>query len=171
MTGSARVVIIGGGAVGSAIAYWLTADPAFSGEVVVLERDPTYREASSALSASGIRQQFSTAVNIAIGQFGIEFLRQIGDRLAVGGDRPDIWLVEPGYLYPPTAPALPTLEANHALQAPHGADVELLTPTELRGRYPWLATDDIAGASFRRIGEGWVDGYDGLRAVSAEARA
>ena len=34
-----RVVIIGGGAIGSAIAYWLTADPAFAGEVVVLERD------------------------------------------------------------------------------------------------------------------------------------
>ena len=48
-----RVVIIGGGAIGSAIAYWLTADPAFTGEVVVVERDPTYREASSALSASG----------------------------------------------------------------------------------------------------------------------
>ncbi|MFL5334737.1 MAG: NAD(P)/FAD-dependent oxidoreductase [Geminicoccaceae bacterium] len=171
MTGSARVVIIGGGAVGSAIAYWLTADPAFSGEVVVLERDPTYREASSALSASAIRQQFSTAVNIAIGQFGIEFLRQIGDRLAVGGDRPDIGLVEPGYLYLATAAGLPTLEANHALQAAHGADVELLTPTELRGRYPWLATDDIAGASFGRSGEGWFDGYALLRAFRAKAVA
>ena len=55
-----RVAIIGGGAIGSAVAYWLTADPAFAGEVVVVERDPAYRAASSALSASSIRQQFST---------------------------------------------------------------------------------------------------------------
>ena len=94
-----RVVIVGGGAIGSAVAYWLTADPATTSEVVVLERDPTYREASSALSASSIRQQFSTPVNIAIGRFGIEFLREVGDRLAIDGERPDIGLVEPGYLY------------------------------------------------------------------------
>ena len=98
-----RVAIIGGGAIGSAIAYWLTADPAFAGEVVVVERDPGYRAASSALSASSIRQQFSTPVNIAIGLFGIGFLRGIGEagrerraaghrpgraRLPVPGDRP-----------------------------------------------------------------------------------
>src|ERR671929_65632 len=61
-----RIVIVGGGAVGSAVAYWLTADPALDREVVVVERDPAYRQASSALSASAIRQQFSTPVNIAI---------------------------------------------------------------------------------------------------------
>ena len=46
------------------------------------ERDMVYRSASSALSASAIRQQFSTPVNIAISQFGVEFLRTLGDRLA-----------------------------------------------------------------------------------------
>ena len=115
--GSRRVAIIGGGAIGSAIAYWLTADPAFGGEVVVVERDPAYARASSALSASSIRQQFSTPVNIAIGLFGIGFLRGIGEhagrgrraarhrpgraRLPVPGDRAG------------TA----TLRANHAVQA------------------------------------------------------
>ena len=59
----ARVVIVGGGAIGSAVAYWLTADPAIAGEVVVVERDPSYARASSALSASSILQQFSSPVN------------------------------------------------------------------------------------------------------------
>ena len=104
-----RVVIIGGGAIGSAVAYWLTADPAFVGEVVVVERDPTYREACSALSASSIRQQFSTPVNIEIGLFGIGFLRDIGATLAVGAERPDIGLVEPGYLFLATEPGMTTL--------------------------------------------------------------
>jgi FAD-dependent oxidoreductase domain-containing protein 1 len=166
-----RVVIIGGGAMGSAIAYWLTADPAFAGEVVVLERDPSYREASSALSASSIRQQFSTPVNIAIGLFGIGFLRRVGDMLAVADERPEIGLVEPGYLFLATAPGMAVLRANHALQVTHGADVELLTPTELSRCYPWLTIGDLAGAAHGRTGEGWFDGYGLLRAFRAKAVA
>jgi glycine/D-amino acid oxidase-like deaminating enzyme len=168
---SKSVVIIGGGAIGSAVAYWLTAAPGFSGEVIVVERDPTYRQASSALSASSIRQQFSTPVNIAIGRFGIEFLRDVGNRLAVAGERPEIGLVEPGYLFLATPPGMAVLRANHEIQRAHGADVELLTPAELQRRYPWLAVDDLAGASLGRTGEGWFDGYGLLRAFRAKALA
>ncbi len=166
-----RVVIVGGGAIGSAVAYWLTADPATTSEVVVLERDPTYREASSALSGSAIRQQFSTPVNIAIGRFGIEFLREVGDRLAINAERLDIGLVEPGYLYLATPPGLATLEANHALQTAQGADVQLLSPGELRRQFPWLTVDDLAGGSLGRTGEGWFDGYALMRAFRAKAIA
>ena len=166
-----RVVIIGGGAIGSAVAYWLTADPAFTGEVVVVERDPTYREASSALSASSIRQQFSTPVNIEVGRFGIGFLRALGATLQVDGERPDIGLTEPGYLYLATAAGIDTLRANHAVQRAHGADVALLEPGELQRRWPWLATADLAGGSLGLSGEGWFDGYALLRAFRAKAIA
>jgi FAD-dependent oxidoreductase domain-containing protein 1 len=166
-----KVAVVGGGAIGSAVAYFLAADPAFAGEVVVVERDPSYRQASSALSASAIRQQFSTAVNVEIGRFGIGFLRGVGDALAVGDERPDIGLVEPGYLFLATAAGLPILEANHALQRAHGADVALLSPAELRRRFPWLAVDDLAGASLGLTGEGWFDGYALLRAFRAKAVA
>jgi FAD-dependent oxidoreductase domain-containing protein 1 len=87
-THSQRVVIAGGGVMGSAIAYFLASHPRFAGEITVLERDPTYAQASSALSASSIRQQFSQPVNIAVSQFGIEFLRNIKQHLAVDGDVP-----------------------------------------------------------------------------------
>jgi FAD-dependent oxidoreductase domain-containing protein 1 len=176
-----RIVIIGGGAIGSSIAYWLTRDPACRAEVLVLERDPTYRAASSALSASGIRQQFSTAVNIEIGRFGVAFLRTLGEHLAVEGETPDIGLVEPGYLYLASPAGVPVLEANHRLQRAHGADVTLLTPEDLAARFPWLSADGIAMASLGRTGEGWFDGYalmcafrrkaiaQGARYVPAEA--
>src|ERR1700757_5261293 len=73
----ADVAIVGGGIMGSALAYWLTRlDPNVS--VVVIERDPTYSTASSALSAASIRQQFTTPVNIRISQASIGFLRQAG---------------------------------------------------------------------------------------------
>ena len=59
---------------GAALAYWLTRlEPTVP--VVVIERDPTYATASSALSAASIRQQFTTPVNIRIAQASIEFLR------------------------------------------------------------------------------------------------
>src|SRR5689334_25013913 len=78
----ADIAIVGGGIMGSALAYWLTRlEPTAS--VVVVERDPGYTTASSALSAASIRQQFTTPVNIRISQSSIEFLRASGELLAV----------------------------------------------------------------------------------------
>ena len=165
-----RVVIVGGGAIGSSIAYWLTREP-WPGEVVVIERDPTYARASSALSASAIRQQFSTPVNIAIGQHGFAFLRRAGELLAVDGERAEIGLVEQGYLFLASPAGVSTLEANHRVQREHGADVELLSPAALADRFPWLSIDGLGAASLGRSGEGWFDGYGLLRAFRRKAIA
>ena len=94
--GNGRVVVIGGGVMGAAIACFLARDHGVG--VTVVERDPSFARASSALSASSIRQQFSQPVNIALSRWSVGFLRRIGDELAVGGERPSIGLAEPGYL-------------------------------------------------------------------------
>jgi glycine/D-amino acid oxidase-like deaminating enzyme len=154
-----RVVIVGGGVIGSALAFWLARDAQFAGEVVVVERDPTYTWASSARSASSIRQQFSTPVNIAIGRFGAAFLREIGKWLAVDGEVPAVQFVEGGYLFLATPERLAGLEANHRIQRAHGADVVLLSAAQLRARFSWLNTDDLAGGSLGLSGEGWFDGW------------
>ena len=112
MTRRQRVAIVGGGAIGSAIACFLGED-AVDFDITVIERDFTYAKASSALSASSIRQQFSSPVNIRMSQFGIEFLRDIGNRLQVEDWRPDIGLVEPGYLYLASAAGEAQLRDNH----------------------------------------------------------
>ncbi|MCO5110609.1 MAG: FAD-binding oxidoreductase, partial [Burkholderiaceae bacterium] len=164
-----HIAIIGGGAIGSAIAYFLT-QMAPEQPVVVVERDPSYAHASSALSASSIRQQFSSPINIAISQFGIEFLRDIGARLQVHGEQPDIGLVEAGYLYLASPAGEAVLRDNHAVQRGMGADVALLTPDALRERFPWLSTNGVALGSLGLSAEGWFDGYSLLQALRRKAQ-
>jgi glycine/D-amino acid oxidase-like deaminating enzyme len=164
-----RVLIVGGGVVGAATAYFLAAGHGVA--ATVLERDPSYRRASSALSASSIRQQFSTEINIRLSQASLDFYRRIGDELAVGGDRPDIALVERGYLFLATAAGAAILRANHHTQRACGVDAALLAPAGLQARLPWLAVDDLACASLGGRGEGWFDGYGVLRAFRRKAIA
>jgi glycine/D-amino acid oxidase-like deaminating enzyme len=163
-------VIVGGGVIGSSIAYFLRlSDPTVS--VTVIERDPTYARSSSALSAASIRQQFSTPLSIQMSLFGIEFLRSIGERLEVGGTRPSIDLHEGGYLFLATPAGESTLRENHALQKSLGADISLLDTSALQARFPWLNTHDLVAGAFGESGEGWFDGYGLVQALRKKALA
>src|SRR5207249_8583961 len=71
MTASADVLIIGGGVIGSSIAFNLLQD-GFKGRILVVERDASYQFASSALAMGGVRQQFMSAVNIRMVQYSSE---------------------------------------------------------------------------------------------------
>ena len=171
MPESYDVVIVGGAAMGSSLAYHLLADESFGGRVLVIEKDPTYRRSASALSAASIRQQFSSAVNIRISLHGIRFLREIGERLTVDGERPDIALREGGYLYLASEAGAAVLEENQALQSREGADIQLFTRTSLPDRFPWLNAEDLACGTWGRSGEGWFDGWGLLQAFRKKARA
>jgi glycine/D-amino acid oxidase-like deaminating enzyme len=170
MAETADVVIVGGGAVGSAIAYFLKRDTAFTGSVTVVERDPTYRQASSALSASSIRQQFSTPENIRLSRFGFSFLRDIHEHLGTG-DPIEIGLTEGGYLYLAASGHEGVLRENHAVQRAEGADIALLAPPDIAARFPWLSTEGVALGSLGLSGEGWFDGYGLMQAFRRKARA
>ena len=166
------VVIVGGGVMGAATACFLARDHGMA--VTVIERDPSYRRASSALSASSIRQQFSQPVNIQLSQWSLAFLRRVGDELAVAGQRPGIGLVEPGYLYLASAEGAAgeeALHSNHATQRAQGVDVALLAPAALRQRFPWLHCDDLALGSLGLSGEGWFDGPALMQAFRRKAMA
>jgi glycine/D-amino acid oxidase-like deaminating enzyme len=159
------VIIAGGGAVGSACAYFLSGMPEFRGSVAVVEPDPTYRGAASARSASSIRRQFSTPVNIALSAFGIEFLRD-APRLLSRGDVPaDVGLIESSYLYLATSEGRAALEHCVDVQQSCGVPVTLRTQAALATRYPWLNTADLSAGSDTATGEGWFDGFALLTAL------
>jgi FAD-dependent oxidoreductase domain-containing protein 1 len=152
---SADVVIVGGGIVGSAVAYFLSIDPAFAGRrIVLVERDPSYTEASTSRSAGGLRQQFSTPENIALSQFTLSLIRDIK---TVFGPEADVSFREQGYLITASASGRPLLAHNVAIQQSHGADIVLLEGAGLARQFPWLQTEGIAAAAFGRSGEGWFD--------------
>jgi glycine/D-amino acid oxidase-like deaminating enzyme len=138
----------------------------------VVERDPTYARASSALSASSIRQQFSTPLNIHLSRFGIGVLRQARELLSVDGETPvDLGLREPGYLFLASAEGEAVLRDNNAIQQREGCAVELLAPDALKNRFPWMETQGVALASHGVANEGWFDGPALMQAFRRKARA
>src|SRR5262245_3759552 len=96
------IVIIGGAAIGSSTAYWLSDALTNRASILVVERDSSYEFSSTALSTSAIRQQYSNPINVKISQFGIEVIRGFQERMAPfykGEPAPDLGFREHGYLY------------------------------------------------------------------------
>jgi FAD-dependent oxidoreductase domain-containing protein 1 len=170
MTAEFDVVIAGGGVVGSSCAYHLKCAMNFSGSVLVVEPDPTYRGAASTRSASSIRLQFSTPINIALSEYGFEFLCEAPGRLQ-GAGAVDLGLVHSTYLYLATSCGRSSLEQRAAMQRARSVPVTLHGPAGLAERYPWLNVDDLAGGCDTAAGEGWFDGYALLASLRAAARA
>jgi glycine/D-amino acid oxidase-like deaminating enzyme len=165
-----RIVIVGAGVIGAAIAYFLASRHGV--RATLIERDPTFARASSALSASSIRQQFTTAVNIALSRRSWRFLRdEAGSALAIDGVAPALGLTERGYLYLATEAGRDGLAARYRFQREQGVPVRWFDASELAARWPWLAVDDLAGGVWGEREEGWFDGPALHAAFLRKARA
>nr|WP_319486744.1 FAD-binding oxidoreductase [uncultured Cohaesibacter sp.] len=152
----ADLVIIGGAIMGASVAYFLKKDLGFEGSVLVVEKDPTYANSSTTLSAASIRQQFSTPENIALSQYGLQFFSELKDRF---GPDADIAYHEGGYLILASEAGLPILQNNYKTQIACGADIELMSPDEMKKTFPWLNVEDLAAGAYGRSGEGWFDAH------------
>ncbi len=166
------VVIIGGAIMGSSTAWFLTDNPDFNGSVLVVEKDPTYEKAATTLTNSCIRQQFSTALNVQISQFGADFIKNL--RQYMGGDDrvPVLSIRNFGYLYLADSESFAnTLRENQKVQRAAGAATELLTPDEIKRRYPFYNVDDLVLGSINTRDEGYFDGstvFEWLRRMARE---
>jgi len=153
---TAEVVIIGGGIVGSSIAYHLTA--AGCKDVLVIERESAQGKGSTGKSMGGVRAQFSTPVNIQMSLYSIPFYASFDERLGYpAGYRPQ------GYLFCATNEKhLAYLRTNYEKQIAIGLkDVRLISATEIRDMFPQLRSDDIVGGSFCST-DGFVDPYSAM---------
>jgi sarcosine oxidase subunit beta len=160
---TSEVVIIGGGIVGSSIAYHLTA--AGCKDVLVIERETAQGKGSTGKSMGGVRAQFSTPVNIQMSLYSIPFYASFDERLGYpAGYRPQ------GYLFCATDEKhLAYLRTNSEKQIALGLkNVRLISTDEIRDMFPQLRSDDIVGGSFCST-DGFVDPYSAMNGFMASA--
>ncbi|HXB69831.1 MAG TPA: FAD-binding oxidoreductase [Candidatus Acidoferrales bacterium] len=148
---SADVIVIGGGIVGSSVAYHLT--EAGCRHVLVIERESHQGKGSTGKSMGGVRAQFSTIPSIRMSLYSIPFFSTFDEVMGhPSGYRPQ------GYLFVATQERhMQYLRDNYARQVEAGLkQVQLMKPDDVIHLAPELRSDDIIGGSFCAT-DGFVD--------------
>ncbi len=156
-------VIIGGGIVGCAVAYYLTEEG--ESDVLVVEAEEL-GSGSTGGSFGGVRQQFSTPLEIEFSRRGLEFWQTAERRFEV----PVPWHPN-GYLFMTGQPdIMAKLAEAAALQRSMGlTDIQVLDPEQIREVVPWVATPGLLGATYTP-NDGKVTPTDGVGALVKAAR-
>ncbi|MDQ2921740.1 MAG: FAD-binding oxidoreductase [Acidobacteriota bacterium] len=165
MTETADVVIIGSGIVGSSVAYHLVEQGCTN--VLVIEREAHQGKGSTGKSMGGVRAQFSTAVNIQMSRYSIDFFSRFDEVVGHPADyRPH------GYLFCATKERhLEYLKANRERQMALGVkNVELVSREDIAKFVPQLRLDDIIGGTFCPT-DGFVDPHSVMMGFMLNARA
>ncbi len=160
---TAEAVIIGGGIVGSSIAWHLT--EAGCRNVLIVERESHQGKGSTGKSMGGVRAQFATAPNIQMSLYSIPFYANFEERLG----HPSEYRAQ-GYMFVATKPAhLDYLRTNQQLQKSLGlAGVRMLTRDDIIAIVPQLRSDDILGGCFCAT-DGFVDPYSVMVGFTTQA--
>ena len=138
---TADVAIVGGGVMGCSLAYHLAAKGA---DVVLLERGQL-GSGSTARNAGGVRQQFSSEVNVRIGMRSVRMLGSFEEEIGVPADFRQV-----GYLMLLSLPG-EVEEFRRLLDLWHRlglTEARWLEPAEARGLVPALTVDDLLGCTF-----------------------
>lgn len=134
--------MIGAGAVGCSVAYHLAAKG--QENVLVVDRG-AIGEGSTGRCAGGVRQQFSTEVNVRIGMLSRRLLEGFE---ALTGQSPDYRQI--GYLFvAPDDEAMADLRRNLDVQHAAGlAEAREVDVAEIAALVPDLRTEDLVGGAF-----------------------
>jgi glycine/D-amino acid oxidase-like deaminating enzyme len=163
------IIIVGGGIMGSATAYYLMmADPTL--KVAVVERDPTYTQASTTLSMANVRIQFTLKENVQISQYAIQILNSFEDDMAVDGQQPKIYFRQEGNLFLVAAGGEDAARQAYQMQTQLGCRVEWWSPQKIKNHYPLYEPQPFAGGTFGPD-DGYFDAYAVLMAYKAKARS
>ena len=163
------VLVIGGGAIGASVAYFLKSMQPDIG-VVVAERDPAYGLASTPRASGGVRRLFSLPENIALSNFSIPFFESFPSTMAVDGELAEIGFRKGGYLFivPPSARDM--LKANFETERQLGVNVVWLEPDALKAKFPSMNVSDL-GAGAHSPDDGWLDPHSVLQGFRRKAKS
>ena len=142
MRSRADAVIIGGGIIGVAVAFYLARQK--YGQIVVLEKEPFLGAGSTSKAAGGIRAQFSNKVNIEMSMFSEERFARFKEETGY-----DAQYNQVGYLFLLTEESdVKEYSAHNALQRSLGLRAELLKPEDVPQYAPHVRLDDVRLATF-----------------------
>jgi sarcosine oxidase, subunit beta len=159
----ARVVVVGAGAIGLAVAVQLGREGVDG--VVVVDRNASPGMGSTSRANGGVRAQFTTPVNIAFSQFTIE---KLGELQELAGKQVGFRAV--GYLFlTGTDAGEIALRRSWELQRSLGVDVQWLTAAEVLERAPFVNVDGLSAATLC-AGDGVIDPHGVVSALWAECR-
>lgn len=137
-----RVVVIGGGIIGTASAYYLGSRGA---DVMLCER--SHIGAGATGFGGGVRTQFSSPVNVDLSLRSLDVWRSFQDTFGV-----DIQATETGYLFLARESATADqLETDAAMQRERGAPTEVLDPADVADICPGVRTDRYQLATYSPI--------------------
>jgi sarcosine oxidase, subunit beta len=160
---SAEVVIIGGGIVGSSIAYQLT--KAGCRDVVILERESHQGKGSTGKSMGGVRAQFSTPTSIQMSLYSIPFFRDFEQTMG----HPSGYRAQGYLLLATNERQMGYLRTNVGIQIAAGLKtVSLVTKDDIVRLVPQLRADDIVGGTFCST-DGFVDPYSVMTGFTLRA--
>lgn len=143
---TADVVIIGGGVVGTSVALHLR--QLGVNRVLVVERDLTYSRASSSLAFGGIRQAYSSPINVALARASLAFFRTFDARVAAIGHGARIGFDQHGWLTIVDRSQAASAERRLAEQQASGALVGRVEPDVVAAKVPGVRVDDVAFGVF-----------------------
>jgi sarcosine oxidase subunit beta len=159
---TADCAIIGGGIIGVCTAYYLSAQAPL--KIVLMEKN-LLAQASTGLSAGGIRQQFSHSANIRMSQLTLKLLAEFSAEFDSHIDFRQV-----GYLFLAEKPATwLAFKDSIPIQRQHDVPVELLSPGEIQSRWPFLQVRGLYGGTFCGL-DGYADPYSVTMAYAHAAR-
>ena len=162
------IVIIGGGIIGSSVAYHLARDGR-AGTIAVIERDITYSEAATPRGSGGIRQLFSLPENIEMARYGLDFYKKFDQTMSSKGDQISISFRRQGYLFVSDAGNEKVMEQNFHNQQKMGVKTQLLDKTNLEQLFPSIYNNDVKLAVYSPD-DAWIDAYSALNGFKSKAR-
>ncbi|AZU62871.1 NAD(P)/FAD-dependent oxidoreductase [Neobacillus mesonae] len=168
MSNRAEIIIIGGGVIGSSIAYHLLKD-GFTGKILVFEKDGLYEFASTPRSAGGFRQLYTTEINMQLSKYSLQIYKDFSKTMAMDGEEVEIDFKQRGYLFLATEKMMGKFENHLKLQNKNGINSQLLQNNDLLNIIPELNITDLAGGLYCAE-SGYLDPYSVMQGYIKNAK-
>ena len=167
---SSTIVIVGGGIIGSSVAYSL-ANAGSGVNVVVVEPDPSYEWAATPRATGTIRRAFTLREKIQMSCYANEVYSDFSALTSIDGEEvADVQFRKGGFLYMVWGREhVEQMEHVVTQVAPYYPEIDLIDSSAISAQFPSIRTDDVDAGLFAPD-DGWIDAASALQGYKKKAR-